>query len=268
MVPPVRSAPRSPGPDAAAGSSRPSSRAAPRRSWSIAGIAVLTLVPVVWAGGSERAATSVAASGEADSAAEGAGRVQAPAPSAEPASRRDAFASIEGLALRLPSPQTLLVAFHEASRPDALELAPMGRMQDNANTTKFRPGADVAGPDYVVMSSRGRPHPATSAVDLLLHDGDPVRSPVDGTVTEVRPYHLYGRHPDVRIEIAPATRPDLRVVLIHVTEVEVAVGERVGAGTALAGGANRFPFSSHVDRYLEPARWPHVHLEVKRAEGG
>jgi hypothetical protein len=85
---------------------------------------------------------------------------------------------------------------------------------------------------------------------------------VDGVVTEVRPYLLYGQHPDTRVEIRPDDAPHLRVVLIHVDGVQVAAGDRLTAGeTVLAGSANRFPFSSHVDRYLERG-WPHVHLEV------
>jgi biotin carboxyl carrier protein len=177
------------------------------------------------------------------------------------------FATIDGLVLHLPSEQTVLVGFHEASQSAAMSMDPVGTLVENANPTRFSPPAVVAdGTPYVVLSSRGRLPSPTSAVDLVMRDDDPVRSPVDGTVVDVRPYSLYSRYPDHRVEIAPADRPDLRVVLIHIAGVGVRVGDVVTAGeTILAATANRFPFGSHVDRYTEPDRWPHVHVEVKPA---
>ncbi len=183
---------------------------------------------------------------------------EAPAPVTVPFARRG------GLLLRLPTSDVVLVGYHEASLEGALALEPVGTLLGNANTTKFDPPDQVAdGTPYQVLSSRGRRFPATSAVDIVMRDDDPVLSPVDGVVTEVRPYRLYGAHDDTRIEIRPHDAPRLRVVLIHVDGVRVRAGDEVAAGrTALARTANRFPFSSHVDRYT-PQRWPHVHLEVK-----
>lgn len=176
------------------------------------------------------------------------------------------FARVGAVELLLPAEQVLLVGFHEAALPAALELRPQGTLLSNENPTKFTPPADGPGPGYIVLSSRGRRHPATSAADLVLRDGTPVRSPVSGTVTDVRPYLLYGRYDDVRIEIAPDAAPELRVVLIHLDGPAVRAGDRVEAGrTVLAEGPNRFPFASHIDRYFPVERWPHVHIEVKAA---
>jgi hypothetical protein len=174
------------------------------------------------------------------------------------------FAEIAGTTLLAPSSDVLLVGYHEASRAGALGLTPVGQGRSNDNTTRFTlPPDDATGTPYHVMSSRGRVLPPTSAVDIVLRDDDPVRSPVDGVVTEVRPYALYGTHPDTRVEIRPDDARHLRLVMIHVDDVQVARGDRVTAGeTVLAGTANRFPFASHVDRYLDE-RWPHVHVEVK-----
>jgi hypothetical protein len=178
-----------------------------------------------------------------------------------------AFATIDALTLHLPAPEVVLVGFHEASSRDAQAFAPVGRLEDHQNTTKFDPPADAPeGPPYVVLSSRGRPFPATSAIDVLLEVDEPVRSPVTGTVTDVRSYHLYGKYADQRIEIAPADAPEQRIVMIHLDGVGVAIGDEVVAGeTVVAGSARLFPFGSHIDRYTEPARHPHVHYEIKRA---
>ncbi len=195
----------------------------------------------------------------------GASRWSTPAPeSGPPAVAVQPFAAVGDLVVHLPSTDVLLVGYHEASLPGVMEMRPIGVGASNHNTTRITlPPDDAAGPDYHVMSSRGRVHPPTSAVDIVMRDDDPVLAPVDGVVTEVRPYELYGRHADTRIEIEPTGAPDLRVVMIHVADVRVDVGDRVTTGTTeLAGTANRFPFASHVDRYLDE-RWPHVHLEVK-----
>lgn len=174
------------------------------------------------------------------------------------------FAAVGSLVLWLPSADVVAVGYHEASMPGALPLAPVGRAQRNDNATRVTlPPDQGVGPPYHVMSSRGRVHPPTSAVDIVMRDGDPVLAPVDGVVTDVRPYLLYGRHSDTRIEIQPDHAPDLRVVLIHVDGAAVQVGYRVAVGrSVLAASANRFPFSSHVDTYVGE-RWPHVHVEVK-----
>ncbi len=176
------------------------------------------------------------------------------------------FARFEGLELLLPSRDVLLVGFHEAARPESVALEPVGHARANENTTKIDTPPESAGPDYVILSSRGRRQAASSAVDLSMMDDVPVTSPVTGRVIEVTSYFLYGKHPDTRIEIVPDVRPDLRVVLIHVDEVVVQPGDVVVAGeTVIADTANRFPFGSHIDRYFDPVRWPHVHIEVKPA---
>lgn len=201
--------------------------------------------------------------GAVDATAAGEGTAAgATAPVERPAT--PAFGGVGDLVLRLPSTETLVVGYHEASRTGALEIDPVGTAVSNANTTRFDPpSVDPAGADYHVMSSRGRTLPPTSAVDLVLARGDTVLSPVDGTVTLVREYRLYGQHADTRVEIRPAAAPHLRVVMIHLDDVQVRRGDTVTASrTPLATSANQFPFASHVDRYLDD-RHPHVHLEVK-----
>jgi hypothetical protein len=177
------------------------------------------------------------------------------------------FGHIEGLELWTPSGATLLVSYHEAALNNALAIQPVGRLRNNYNTTKYQDPGVTPGPVYDIQASRGRVQGATTAIDLVLRDDDPVLSPVTGKVVEVRPYSLYNRYPDTRIEIAPAGREDLRVVLIHVAGVRVEIGDEVVAGqTRLAATANRFPFHSQVDRHVPDGPWPHVHVEVKHAD--
>lgn len=241
-----------------------------RRRWRLAAT-TLAFAPLVW----------VALPGGPSWPGGDAPRVDAEVPRAQPTvasgSERSAeeapatppFAVLDGLRLHLPSPDPVVVGFHEAATGDALALRPVGAVESNDNTTKFDPPADADGVGYRVLASRGRVHAATSAVDVVMRDGDPVLAPVTGTVSDVRDYVLYGNHRDVRIELAPDDAPHLRVVVIHVADVDVAVGDEVRAGdTVLAGTARPFPFGSQIDRFTEPDRWPHVHLEVKEADGG
>lgn len=177
------------------------------------------------------------------------------------------FAVVEGVELGLPSPNVLLIGFHEAASRWSLPLSPQGRLFQNENTNKVTAPADVAdGPGYLVLSSRGRRAAGTSAVDIVLRDGEPVMAPVTGTVVDVGQYALYGRYPDHRIVIQPDANPAIRVTLIHVAGADVAVGQHIEAGvTRVAPGPNRFGFTSHIDRYFPTDRWPHVHIEVKHA---
>lgn len=156
------------------------------------------------------------------------------------------FAEVAGLALHLPSSDTILAGFHQASTPGSLKMSPRGETGR-------------------VLPSRGRAYPRTSAVDLVVPDGEPVRSPVTGRVVVVESYSLYGRHPDQRVTIRPKGHSRLNVVLLHVEDVQVEVGDRVEAGTSpIARTGRRLPFRSQVDEQTAPHAWPHIHLEVKR----
>jgi hypothetical protein len=175
------------------------------------------------------------------------------------------FARVDGLVLRMPATDPVVAGFHEASTSVAIEMTPVGQLVENHNTTKFAPpAADPIGASYLVLASRGRAFAATSALDVVLPDAHPVLAPVTGVVSDVRTYWLYGAHEDHRIEIVPDDAPHLRVVLVHVEGVEVAAGDRVEVGSSvLARSVSRFPFSSQIDREIEPRRLGHVHLEVQ-----
>lgn len=175
-----------------------------------------------------------------------------------------AFAVIDGLALKLPAANPRYIGFHEASRPEALALDPVGRLIANDNPTKFTAGPDQAGPAYRVLSSRGRARPATSAVDVVLDEGTGVMAPVSGKVVEVKQYALYGSLRDWRIVIEPTQRPDLQIVLIHLERPRVRAGDRVVAGATPLATVRLLPMASHVD-YALNERHPHVHIEVKPA---
>jgi hypothetical protein len=174
------------------------------------------------------------------------------------------LATVDGIELMVPVAEPILIGFHEASTVEAFELVPGGWLSVDRNHDRARPDDDRDGWPYVVLATRGRPFVSTSSVDIVVPEDAPIVAPVSGTVTDVRTYYLYGRHEDVRIEIVPTDAPHLRVVLIHVGDVRVAMGDQVEAGTTvLAGWGRRFPFRSQIDDDVSPGRYAHVHLEVQ-----
>lgn len=188
-----------------------------------------------------------------------------------PVSATPVFAEVDGLALALPHGSPVLVAFHEASRAEALPLVPVGTLLRNDNPTKFDPLADHGGAGYAVLSSRGRPRSATSAADIAVPEGSLITAPVTGTVVEVRQYVLYGTTRDWRVVIEPEGRPDLRVVLIHLHQPRVTEGDRVEAGSSVLAAVRTLTSPSHIDYVIseelgsDGTRYPHTHLEVKPA---
>jgi hypothetical protein len=173
------------------------------------------------------------------------------------------FAVGDRVRLHLPAESLVAVAFHEASYGDAVRLRPLGVCRICRNRWKFSPPPAVDRDlRYIVMDSRGRSHPATSAVDVVMSRNAEIVSPVDGVVRRVKRYRLYGGYRDVRVEIR-ATGMRRRVVLLHLSHVRLSKGDRVQASVTGIGLPRRLPFESQVDRYVR-GRYPHVHLEVKR----
>jgi hypothetical protein len=172
------------------------------------------------------------------------------------------FVRFHGLRLFLPAAHVVCVCYHEASYDDAMRLRPLGHVERDYNRTKFpRDTPDTVGPSYLIMSSRGRSTPATSAVDLVLPAGTPFLAPVDGVVMKVRTYRLYGQYPDVELAIRPDDDPGFRVMMIHLRGVRVRPGDSIVQGVTRLGEPRVLPFSSQSDDYV-PSHDPHVHLEI------
>lgn len=222
-------------------------------------------VAALYAGGESPAGRTPAGEGRPVGAAGDVRRDPVPTGrSGRVASASGHFATVEGLTLRLPHEAPLAVAFHEATRPEALALSPIGRLERNDNPRKFTPVGDRRGPAYHVLAPLGRGRPPTSAADVVVPDGARVHAPVNGTVVEVREYILYGSVRDWRVVIEPDAHPDLHVVVIHLEAPTVAPGDRVVAGSSPLASARLLPFASEVDDVLGEHR-PHVHIEVKPA---
>lgn len=194
-------------------------------------------------------------------------RERAAAEAAANAWRGHPLASHEQVVIVQPSPDVRMVGFHEAAIPGARSLG-LTAAPDAHHGRDWVPHVDT--PDELrtmVLPSRGRRTHSSSAMDVAIPAGRTVHAPVTGVVTTVEPYLLYGRYPDTRIVIRPDARPDLRLVVLHVTGHAVAVGDHVEAGvTPIAASSTPFPFESQIDRFTQGATGtatPHVHLELR-----
>jgi biotin carboxyl carrier protein len=155
------------------------------------------------------------------------------------------FASVDRVALHVPSKDVVLIGFHQAAFGVARQMRPH-------QNTKMK-----------TLPSRRRGTGTRSAADISVKAGTPVLSPVNGRVVSVDTYALYGRYRDARINIVPSDNPKTIVTVLHVTRPRVKPGDTVEAGrTVLAKEATKFPFVSQIDRFAGDL--PHVHVELRR----
>ncbi len=174
-----------------------------------------------------------------------------------------ALADVDGLLLRAPAVDPLAVAFHEASRPQALTLVPVGTPVADDNPARTPAGGRGAVP-YAVLQSADRTRPATSAVAVVVAPGAPVVAPVDGRVVAVTEYPLSRQVHDWRIVLEPVARPDLHVVIEHLDDPAVEIGDTVVAAKTPLAAPRRLPFPSAVDA-VTGRRSAHTTLEVTAA---
>ncbi|MCQ2751741.1 MAG: M23 family metallopeptidase [Coriobacteriales bacterium] len=114
--------------------------------------------------------------------------------------------------------------------------------------------------------------PKLSAIDCGGPVGATVYSPVSGTVVKVKPYSLYNNdaYPDIEIHIQPDGHPELDVVLIHLENPCVKVGDRVKAGeTSIATIRDVYAYigdSMQLRNYTGKGdNGNHTHIQVNNA---
>ena len=172
------------------------------------------------------------------------------------------YAVGDGIELRLPVEDPVLVGFHESLVPTAVDLEPRGTLEVNDNASKFASPPDTDGPAYTVMATRNRSTGATTGSDIVVPPGTIVRSPVTGRVSDVDEYILYCEVPDIRVMVEVRGHPDVRVVLLHLDEVKVRPGQRVVAGRTVIGVPRIFYASHPQFAQYTGGDYEHVHIEI------
>lgn len=222
--------------------------------------------------GATEPATPPSATPKAQSSEAAAPPSQAPQPEPEPEPepwKAAPIAEFAGVFVLEVSEQIQLVGFHEAAYTVALPMAPLDPPSANHGRghIPFHAQGHKRTAEVIVLPTRLRESSPASAIDVAVKAGAPIVAPVDGVVTAVKPYNLYNKYPDYRIEIAPAGHPELQLTVLHVTGPQVAVGDTLVAGqTPFAQQATLFPFESQIDRFsaaMTGSAHPHVHMEFK-----
>jgi hypothetical protein len=178
----------------------------------------------------------------------------------------EAYGDVAGLALFVPSKDLIGLGFHESLFPTALAARPAGPLVLNGSASHFTPPSPTDGVPYDVMASRGRGTLATTAADIVVPSQSTVLAPINGTVVLVRTYLLYCETTDWQIIIRPDGGPDLLVMVLHIVDVRVRAGDRVVAGvTPIATSWGNDAPTAQENVYF-PQQYPHVHVEVERAD--
>ncbi len=117
--------------------------------------------------------------------------------------------------------QVTAIYFHGLSDPGAIAMTPASGLTNK------------------VTAEDGSSGTLTSAVDVGATAGSVVYSPVDGVVTAVSPYRVFGRPEGLAIVLTPSGMPDVAVSITHVEPapdgVVLQVGSAVGAGRTVIG---------------------------------
>lgn len=125
----------------------------------------------------------------------------------------------------------------------------------------------VLGGSVLRMWRSSRPGPPDNAVDIGAAPGSTVYAPVSGTVIAVKQYELYGKCDDLELHIRPAGRNDIDVVMIHISDVSVRVGDAVTAGVTPVAKVRKL--SDRIDHQLgwySTDAGDHVHMQLNRIE--
>ena len=256
-------------------------RSRPRRRSPLPIIAILAVlgigVALLASAAGNRAATTTPASAQDNTPAATAEVVPAE-PLREPT---QVFATYRSLNLRLPIDPSCItaLAFHQASGDKALDMDSLAPDADMAQAAKVKAvasgtSAETTGAVQAVWQGSvlrlwrsNRTGKPDTAADVGADPGTDVYAPVSGTIAQVRAYELYDKYPDYEIHITPDGWPEIDLVMLHVDDLSIAVGDRV------VGGATRIAcvrqMSDKIDIQLggyTKNGGDHVHIQLNRMD--
>jgi hypothetical protein len=255
---------------------------------SVVGIALLITAAIAWRYVSDRMAAGSPLTAETASASvPGSGTAFRPitmrttatgSPQKASAAPTPIFASYGKLKLHLPVPLADLteIGFHQASYSYALRLktpmkdADLDDVIKNKSTgrdiSKQPPGDDAPMLGTVIRMWRNRPGRPDTAADVGALPGKLVLAPVSGTVVKIKSYKLYGKYSDYELHIHPDGTSGLDLVMIHLTNMSVSVGDHVEGGVTPVAKIRKLSdkFHDQLANYVHGGG-DHVHVNLNNA---
>ena len=158
--------------------------------------------------------------------------------------RRVVVARLDGVDVLLPVrlEATTAVAFHAVDASGSVAFAPVGDRADASGVSASL--ADIfnggGGLRYYQLDGQGSSAP-TAGLDVGAVPGVFVYAPVDGKVVSVTDYKLLGRYPDTEIQIQLAGAPSVLLLISHIVNPAVKIGDVVTAGETALGSVRGFP---------------------------
>jgi len=184
--------------------------------------------------------------------------------------RQVVVAHLDSIDVLLPVPlaDTTAIAYHPVDNQNTVAFTPAGSAvngQTLAGTLAavFRAGGGIK--YYMMAGNGGDSSSSTAGLDIGAVPGVFVYSPVSGQVTAVKHYTLLGRYTDCEIDIQLADDSSLLLMVTHITDPDVRIGDMVQAGTSLLGRLRRFPPSiSQALKQFTSDAGDHVQLVAVR----
>jgi len=137
---------------------------------------------------------------------------------------------------------TTAIGYHAADRAGSLPFSPRGKRVSGGGLTQkladlFKGGGGLA---YYLMGE-GDDASATGALDVGAIPGAEVFSPVDGKIVAIESTLIADKYEDVEVQIQVADDPTLLLVVSHVGEIAVQLGDGVTQGDTLLGRVREYP---------------------------
>lgn len=175
------------------------------------------------------------------------------------------FARLRDRNLLLPveSKYATIIAYQAVSDERAIAVTPIGEHANANALLRFFRGIFSSEPlvrYYILDGPYGQ---ESTSVMIGAPAGSPVTSPISGSVIAVKEYMLYGKYPDVQIDIRPEQMSGVTVSLLFIEDPVISIGDIVTAGRTQLGKVRECPedLGQSLAIYTHEAG-AHVYMQV------
>lgn len=178
------------------------------------------------------------------------------------------LASAGDLQLMLPifEHEVSAIGYHPVSDDNVVSLVPTG---SQANTSLISRAVNLVLPDgegplYFLMGEGSGAGNVTASIDIGAAAGSVIYAPVDGTVAGIKSYQAKGKCEDTEIRIQPRSQSRFQVIMTHVDNTSISLGQPVKAGVSRLGAVRSMDacMAQALGRYTYD-NGNHLHMQVE-----